>query len=134
MDTLSKAKRSWVMSRIGSKDTAPERCVRSLLHSAGFRFRLHRTDLPGRPDLVLPGRRVAILVNGCFWHRHRGCPHASTPKTRRAFWQHKFRDNVARDRRVTRMLRDLGWTVLVVWECETANPSRLGRRLCTALR
>src|SRR5688572_24918812 len=108
MDTLSRERRSWNMSRIRSRDTTPERKIRSLLHRAGYSFRLHRHDLPGRPDLILPRFRLAIQVHGCFWHRHAGCPLAYTPKTNRPRWLKKFSENVARDRRQSRKLRALG--------------------------
>ncbi len=115
-DTLSKADRSALMARIRGTNTKPELLVRSALHRAGFRFRLHARRLPGRPDVVLTKHRVAIFVHGCFWHRH-GCSLASMPSTRRAFWEAKFAANVARDRRTARALRRLGWRVLTVWEC-----------------
>jgi len=117
------------MSRIRGGDTGPERLVRSLLHRMGFRFRLHRADLPGRPDIVLPKWRVAVLVHGCFWHRHGGCAFAYTPKSRNEFWNRKFQLNMARDKVVLRRLRSLGWRVLVVWECQTRYPDRLAHRL-----
>ena len=91
MDTLSPERRSWNMSRIRSRDTKPEVVVRSLLHGMGYRFRLHRRDLPGRPDIVLPKYKIAVFVNGCFWHRHEGCRYAYSPKTRTDFWRAKFR-------------------------------------------
>ena len=94
MDLLSQERRSWNMSRIRGKDTMPERLVRSLLHRMGYRFRLHRQDLPGRPDIVLPGRRTVVLVHGCYWHRHDGCRLAYTPKSNQTFWNSKFRENV----------------------------------------
>lgn len=109
------------MSRIRGKDTTPEVAVRSALHRLGYRFRLHRRDLPGRPDIVLPKHGTVIFVHGCFWHRHARCRYAYTPKSRVEFWQRKFQQNVERDRRVQRELRRLGWKVIVVWECETAN-------------
>ena len=121
------------MSRIRSRDTKPERAVRSILHCMGFRFRLHRRDLPGSPDIVLPKYQTAIFVHGCFWHRHKGCRFAYTPKTRPAFWQKKFSDNVARDQRSARNLRKEGWHVLTVWECELSAPDRLAARLHRAL-
>lgn len=113
-----------MMAGIGGKDTAPELTVRRFLHREGFRFRLHRKDLPGRPDLVLARYGVAILVHGCFWHRHRGCRYATTPSSNREFWQAKFAQNVARDRRNLRDLRRLGWHPMVLWECRL-TPSRL---------
>lgn len=129
-DVFSRAKRAEVMSRISGQNTAPERAVRSMLHGMGYRFRLHRADLPGKPDIVLPRYRTVILVHGCFWHRHKGCKFAYTPKSRVAFWCRKFESNVARDRRVVRDLRCLGWRVVTVWECEL----RAAERLCHRLR
>lgn len=134
MDTVSKAIRSWNMSRIRCSDTAPERAVRSLLHRMGYRFRLHCKALPGRPDVVLPRYRTVVLVHGCFWHRHKSCRFAYVPKTREEFWQAKFDANVARDQVVFRSLRAQGWHVIVVWECETRNVTRLARRFTSALR
>ncbi len=118
VDKLTPEKRSWNMSRIRSKNTKPELIVRSLLHRMGFRFRLHRKDLPGKPDIVLPKYKTVIFVHGCFWHRHKDCKVATTPSTRREFWEKKFKDNVARDERNQRQLRQLGWHVYVLWECE----------------
>ena len=132
-DHLSKEKRSQLMARIRSTDTGPERAVRSLLHRLGYRFRLYRKDLPGSPDIVLPRHRTAILVHGCFWHRHQGCSLASVPATRKAFWREKFERNVARDRRVLRELKRAGWHPLVVWECELRNPDKLERKLLRVL-
>jgi len=129
MDSLSKERRSWNMSRIRGRDTGPERVVRSLLHQMGFRFRLHRADLPGRPDIVLPKWNAVVLVHGCFWHHHQECPFAYVPKSRGEFWNRKFQQNVARDKLVRRRLRSLGWRVLVVWECQTRCADRLARRL-----
>ena len=118
VDTLTKEKRSWNMSRITGKHTKPEILLRSLLHREGFRFRLHHKRLPGKPDIVLPRYRTVIFVNGCFWHRHRNCKYAYTPKSRLEFWLNKFEETVRRDRKKQEMLRTLGWQVLVVWECE----------------
>lgn len=109
------------MSGIGGKNTKPELLVRKALFAAGFRFRLHRKDLPGRPDVVLPGRRVVVFVHGCFWHAHQGCPYAKTPATRREFWEAKLAANVERDRRTREALLSAGWRVLVVWECATRS-------------
>lgn len=105
------------MSGISGKNTRPERIVRSFLHRSGLRFRLH-ANLPGKPDVVLPGYRTAVFVHGCFWHRHRGCPYAATPATNAAFWQEKFDANVRRDAVVRRDLRRAGWNVFVVWSCQ----------------
>lgn len=112
------AERSELMSRVRQKNTKPEIVVRQLLHAKGYRFRLHYRELPGTPDIVFPGRRKAIFVHGCFWHRHEGCKKASTPKTRRDFWQAKFAANQARDARKIAELHNLGWTTMIVWECE----------------
>lgn len=106
------------MSRIRGKDTNPEMVVRRYLHSRGFRYRLHRSDLPGKPDLVLPKLRVAIFVNGCFWHQHEGCPKATIPQSNVDFWQRKLSQNVMRDSRNQQALKDLGWHPMVVWECQ----------------
>lgn len=121
MDTVTPEVRSEIMSRIRGKHTRPERAVRSFLHRAGYRFRLHRHDLPGSPDIVLPSRRIAIFVNGCFWHRHNGCPKAYMPKSRVEYWSKRFADNVARDQRKTVELELLGWDVVTIWECETED-------------
>ena len=129
MDTLTREKRSWNMSRIRSADTGPEKLVRSLLHRMGFRFRLHSAGLPGRPDIVLPKYSTVVLVHGCFWHRHARCKYVYTPKSRKDFWERKFRQNVRRDRLVRQELRKLGWKVIVVWECQTRHPERLAARL-----
>lgn len=129
MDRLTKDRRSWNMSRIRGKDTRPERRVRSLLHGMGFRFRLHSKKLPGNPDIVLPKYKTVVLVHGCFWHRHRGCKFAYTPKSRKDFWSEKFRKNVARDAEVANQLVDVGWKVLVVWECQTEAMEQLGKAL-----
>jgi DNA mismatch endonuclease (patch repair protein) len=117
------------MSRIRGRDTGPEITVRRLLHAEGYRFRLHRRDLPGRPDIVLPGRRTVIFVHGCFWHRHRGCRLATVPSTRTEFWLSKFHSNVERDLNVQKELADLGWKVVIVWECELKNKTALLIRL-----
>ena len=109
------------MSRIRGKDTTPELVVRSALHRMGFRFRLHKKDLPGRPDIVLSRYRTAVFVHGCFWHRHPGCTKAYTPKSRIRFWQSKFDQNVKRDAAVRDQLERLGWNVVVVWECEVSE-------------
>jgi DNA mismatch endonuclease (patch repair protein) len=122
-DVLSPERRSWNMSRIRGSDTRPEMQVRSALHRAGFRFRLHRKDLPGRPDIVLPKYKTVVFVHGCFWHRHPRCRWAYEPKSRTVFWNEKFRRNVERDRRNASELRRLGWRVVTVWECEAAAPA-----------
>lgn len=121
--------RSAMMAKVGGKDTKPEMVVRRHLHSNGYRYRLHARDLPGRPDIVFRKRRKAIFVHGCFWHRHEGCPRASIPRTRRAFWLDKFDRNKERDARNEEALSGMGWNVLVVWECETKNMEALSTRL-----
>jgi DNA mismatch endonuclease, patch repair protein len=117
-DVVSKKTRSRMMSNIRARNTRPEIAVRKFLFSKGFRFRLHRRDLPGSPDIVLPKYKLAVFVHGCFWHRHKGCRFAYTPKTRTAFWKAKFESNVARDKRAIRMLKHLGWNIATVWECQ----------------
>lgn len=117
-DTITRERRRWNMSRIKGRDTGPELRLRSLLHRAGFRFRLHAKELPGRPDVVLPKYRAAIFVHGCFWHRHDGCRNATMPSTRTEFWKSKFDSNVGRDERNQAALKAAGWTVLILWECE----------------
>jgi DNA mismatch endonuclease (patch repair protein) len=118
-DNLTNAERSRLMARVRTKDTGPEMVVRRFLHVRGFRYRLHDRNLPGRPDLVFPGRKIAVFVHGCFWHRHPGCSLSYTPKTRVDFWKAKFAQNIERDRRVTEELQLMGFRVLVVWECMT---------------
>lgn len=129
MDRISSEHRSWNMSRIRGGDTIPEKAVRSMLHRMGYRFRLRTRNLPGSPDIVLPRYRTVIFVHGCFWHRHAHCRFAYTPKSRVRFWQRKFDANVARDHRTTRALRARGWRVIVVWECQTRDATRLTARL-----
>lgn len=129
MDKLTRERRSWNMSRIRSRDTRPEKLVRSLLHRMGYRFRLHRKDLPGKPDIVLPRYRTAILVHGCYWHRHPDCRFAYTPKSNILFWENKFRENIARDACQVQHLTALGWYALIIWECETRNLEVLAERL-----
>jgi len=133
VDRIDAARRSFNMSRVRSVDTRPEMEVRRLLHKLGYRFRLHRRSLPGRPDLVFPSRRAAIFVHGCFWHRHAGCRKASMPSTRAEFWAEKFASNEARDERVQCALVDEGWRVEVVWECEVRDSDTLARRLISFL-
>lgn len=134
MDHLTREHRSWNMSRIRGRDTRPERMVRSILHRLGFRFRLHSSSLPGHPDVVLPKYRCVVFVHGCFWHRHPHCKFAYIPKSRIDFWTRKFAENVARDRRTTNSLRQAGWRVVIVWECELSAPDNLARRLKHTLR
>ncbi len=128
-DVFSRSKRSWVMSRIRGVHTVPEKRVRSFLHGRGFRFRLHVRSLPGCPDIVLPRHRVVVFVHGCFWHHHAGCKNAVYPRTRAMFWRKKIDGNVLRDKKTVRSLRKLGWRVLTVWECKTADVGTMERRL-----
>lgn len=131
-DVVDKATRSRMMSGIRARDTAPELVVRSILHRAGFRYQLHRRDLPGKPDLVFPKHHMVIFVNGCFWHRHPKCLLAATPKTNTRFWLEKLSRNVERDKRVRGALRRRGWHVFNIWECEI---NELGiRRLLSKIR
>jgi len=134
VDRLTPEHRSWNMSRIRSSNTTPEKLVRSLLHSMGYRFRLHRKDLPGSPDIVLSSIRTVVFVHGCFWHRHPGCSFAYTPKSRVESWESKFTANVNRDCRTTASLRAQGWRVVVVWECELRYPLKLRARLGKLLK
>ena len=134
MDTLSKEKRSWNMSRIRSRDTKPERIVRSMLHGLGYRFRLHVKSLPGTPDLVLPKYKTVIFVHGCFWHRHPGCKFAYTPKSRIEFWMKKFECNIASHESAVQQLFSLGWQVVVTWECELSDPDALRERFCNLFK
>lgn len=126
--------RSRIMKAVGQKDTRPEMIVRRTLHALGYRFRLHRRDLPGSPDIILPKHRAAIFVHGCFWHRHEGCAKATVPKTRLAFWEDKFEANRVRDRKAIVALHDLGWNVQVVWECQTRSVCELETSLNQMLR
>lgn len=131
-DNRTPESRSALMSRIGGKNTAPEMTVRRLLYSLGYRYRLHRRDLPGTPDIVFPSRRKAIFVNGCFWHAH-GCRIGQPPKSRRRYWKAKFERNRARDRENIADLRNLGWRVLTVWQCQEKAQNSLARRLVSFL-
>jgi len=123
-----------MMSQIKAKDTDPEIKVRSTLHALGYRFRLHRKDLPGSPDIVLPRFKLALFVHGCYWHRHKDCPLATTPSTNREFWMRKFQANVQRDRKAISSLKSDGWQVGVIWECETKDPDKLEMKLIEMLK
>lgn len=133
-DVVDKATRSRMMSGIKGKNTKPEMVVRQGLHRAGFRFRLHARELPGKPDLILPKWRAAIFVHGCFWHRHSGCRFATTPATRPDFWSQKFRENVLRDQRNQAALDNQGWRVAIVWECDLRQGSDAMEKLVAWLR
>ncbi len=137
MDVHSPEKRSFNMSRIKGKDTAPEMLIRRWLWTNGYRYRLHRKDLAGKPDIVLPRYRAAIFVHGCFWHRH-GCRATTTPATRQDFWTDKFRENVNRDKRNIETLLNAGWRVMIIWECslqgKTVNLEQIGRQTSNFLK
>lgn len=129
VDTRTPEQRRRIMQSVGTRNTLPELVVRRAVHSLGFRFRLHRKDLPGTPDLVLPRLRKVIFVNGCFWHGHEGCKKGALPKSRAEYWEPKISRNIERDRQVRTLLRDSGWDVLTVWQCQTKDTQALGRLL-----
>ena len=131
MDVFPEKKRREIMSRVKNRNTRPELLVRSLLHKLGFRFRLHRSDLPGTSDIVLPKHKTVVFVNGCYWHGH-SCPRGRLPKTNREFWQSKIQKNIARDNRNFGKLRRLGWNIFIAWSCQThsiVKLTELGHRL-----
>lgn len=138
-DVLTKEQRHLNMSHIRGKDTRPEEIVRKYLFSRGYRYRKNDKRYPGKPDIILPKYKTVIFVHGCFWHRHPGCRYATIPKTDYEFWQKKFDQNVTRDKRVQKQLKDMGWRVIVVWECEISRKSdreerlrRLEQEICSA--
>ncbi|MBD8147456.1 DNA mismatch endonuclease Vsr [Pseudomonas fluorescens] len=124
-DIVTPEQRSWNMSKIKGKDTKPEMIVRSMCHELGLRYRLHRKDLPGTPDLVFRKYRLCLFVHGCFWHRHPGCKYAYTPKSRLDFWLPKLAKNVERDARTQRALEEAGWRAAIIWECQTKDRDTL---------
>ncbi|MBN3791837.1 DNA mismatch endonuclease Vsr [Burkholderia sp. Ac-20353] len=125
VDFLSPRERSERMALIRGRDTQPELALRRALHRLGLRFRLHGAGLPGKPDLVFPRYKTVVFVHGCFWHRHAGCSIATIPKSNTQFWMEKFERNVGRDKRVTAQLNELGWRVLVAWECELSTKQKI---------
>jgi DNA mismatch endonuclease (patch repair protein) len=127
MDIYSREKRSDIMARVKATDSTPELTVRRLLHGLGYRYRLHRNNLPGKPDIVLTKYKSVIFVHGCFWHHHKGCKKSKLPESNADFWRKKILDNVARDKRTIRELRKTGWKVLVLWECQVGS-SKLKER------
>jgi DNA mismatch endonuclease (patch repair protein) len=133
LDVFPPEKRSEIMGRIKGKDTSPELAVRSTLHAMGYRFRLHRKDLPGKPDIVLPKYKTVVFVNGCFWHGHDCRKGKSVPATNTEFWKAKIDGNVCRDRETDDKLKKMGWRVLVVWECEVSDRETLCERLASEL-
>ncbi|MBB4279304.1 very short patch repair endonuclease [Rhizobium mongolense] len=134
MDIVTREQRSRMMSGIRGKNTGPELAVRKTAHALGYRFRLHRKDLPGSPDLVFPRKNTVVFVHGCYWHRHEGCRHCYTPKSNIEFWAAKFKKNIARDERVREELEQRGWRVVTLWECETADEDDLRIRLKEVFR
>lgn len=126
-DIYEKKKRSEIMGRVRATNTEPENLVRKIAYALGFRFRLHRHDLPGKPDLVFPSHRKVIFVHGCFWHGHQNCRKAKRPTTNSAFWNRKLSRNIERDRRNLVALKESGWKTLVIWECETKDPDRVNK-------
>lgn len=129
MDTISSERRSANMSRIRSRNTSPELRVRRIVHGMGYRYRLHVSDLPGKPDLVFRRRNRIIDVRGCFWHQHPGCTDSHIPKSRINYWRPKLAGNTRRDHANSRKLQQLGWRILVIWECETKENGKLSKRL-----
>jgi DNA mismatch endonuclease (patch repair protein) len=128
-DSISPERRSYNMSRVRGKDTKPEKLVRSVLHRLGFRFRKNVSELPGKPDIVLPKYKTIIFVHGCFWHQHEGCKKSHLPKSNVEFWANKLSKNVVRDRESKEKLISDGWSIFVVWECETKKVEELERKL-----
>jgi len=133
MDVFSQEKRSRIMSRVRGKNTKPEIIIRSLLHNMGYRFRLHRKDLPGKPDITLPKYKKIILVHGCFWHGHVGCSRSRRPSTNQKFWNKKLDKNIERDKLTVNTLNQLGWEVLIIWSCEVNDTDKLKAKLLSFL-
>ena len=129
VDSRTPEQRSIIMSRIGSKNTKPEMIVRKLVFGLGYRYRLHDKKLPGRPDLVFKSKKKVIFVHGCFWHQHRGCKRGTLPKSNLEFWEGKLKNNKTRDKKIRRQLKELGWEVLVIWECQTKDAKALAEKL-----
>ena len=134
MDVFSKGKRSQIMSRISGKDTKPEILVRSLLHRMGYRFRVHKKDLPGKPDITLPKHKKVIFVHGCFWHGHEDCQRSKRPSTNVEFWNKKINGNIERDKRNIHSLENLGWETLTLWTCEMKNKTVLKNKLISFMK
>jgi len=125
IDTLSKEERSERMAKIRSRDTKPELQVRKIIHGMGYRYRLHRRDLPGTPDIVFPSRKKVVFIHGCFWHRHTNCKIGHIPKTKQEFWIHKLEENAKRDQINIKKLKSLGWESLVIWECQIKHTDQI---------
>ena len=132
MDKLTQQQRSALMSRVKTKGTAPEMIVRSLIHRLGYRFRLHRKDLPGTPDLVFPSLQKIVFVHGCFWHGH-SCSRGAPPSSNQLFWELKIAANCRRDKTVVRKLRGAGWSILIVWECQISDKNKFLQRVINFL-
>jgi DNA mismatch endonuclease (patch repair protein) len=132
MDTRTPEQRRRIMQSVGQKNTGPELALRRALHGLGYRFRLHRKDLPGRPDLAFPSRKKAVFVHGCFWHGH-DCPKGRLPKSRPDYWAPKIEANKARDARAVERLTEMGWETHVAWQCELKNPERVAQELARVL-
>jgi len=133
-DVFTPEKRSQIMARISGKNTKPEIAVRKLVHSLGFRFRIHDSKLPGKPDIVLSRHRKIIFVNGCFWHGHSGCSRSKIPHTNPIFWKDKISKNIIRDERIRRKLRREGWRTMTVWQCEMGDTEKLTQRIARYLK
>lgn len=133
-DHLSKEQRSWNMSRIRSTNTKPERIVRSLLHQMGYRFRIYKKDLPGKPDIVLSKYKTVIFIHGCFWHRHKRCKRCTTPSTNQEYWIPKLEHNAIKDKINQKLLKKEGWKTIVVWECEVKKTNKLMKKLDKILK
>ena len=133
MDVFTREKRSRIMSKVKGKDTKPELLVRSLLHKMGYRFRLHRRDLPGNPDIVLPKHKKVIFIHGCFWHGHKVCPRAKRPSSNKMFWEEKLNKNIKRDKRNISGLKEMGWDPLIIWTCEIKDHANLRIKLLNFL-
>lgn len=129
MDRVSEEKRSYIMSRVRGKDTQPEIIVRKMLHKKGVRYRLYRSDLPGKPDIVIPKRKLIVFIHGCFWHGHEGCRKGSLPKSKVEYWRKKIEANKERDKNTIAQLNELGWETAVIWQCETRDGIMLSQRL-----
>jgi DNA mismatch endonuclease (patch repair protein) len=129
MDKFTSEKRSHIMAQVKGRDTKPEKLIRSIVHQLGFRFRLYRKDLPGKPDIVLPRHKKIIFVHGCFWHGHKDCSRSKRPTSNQEFWDRKIDGNIIRDRKNKKALKPLGWRAMVIWQCETRNVPKLIKRL-----
>jgi DNA mismatch endonuclease (patch repair protein) len=136
MDVFSQEKRSQVMSKIKDKDTKPEKIIRTMLHNMGYRFRLHRRDMPGNPDIVLPKYKKVIFVHGCFWHGHKGCARAKRPSSNENFWSEKLAKNMERDKKNQKELIKLGWNYLIIWQCQIkkVNSEKIAQRISMYLK